>query len=209
MLVLMQALSQDKYLLARQLERLEDEQQQEVSELQAELEKLRRNLEKTKRRRGAWEREVSERVEQLSQENLRLAGEVRSKAEEERRLVSHRSDYTSELSTEKVAVAQHCQRIEELNKTITELHRTKTRLDEEISAVMKTIETLTTSASHSSKKEAALERKIKLQDNMIRELEKDCEKLQNYNLQVTASDINISFFYKLNFRPSVDLRKFL
>lgn len=194
MLVLMQALSQDKYLLARQLERLEDEQQQEVSELQAELEKLRRNLEKTKRRRGAWEREVSERVEQLSQENLRLAGEVRSKAEEERRLVSHRSDYTSELSTEKVAVAQHCQRIEELNKTITELHRTKTRLDEEISAVMKTIETLTTSASHSSKKEAALERKIKLQDNMIRELEKDCEKLQNYNLQVTASDISISFF---------------
>ena len=194
MLVLMQALSQDKYLLARQLERLEDEQQQEVSELQAELEKLRRNLEKTKRRRGAWEREVSERVEQLSQENLRLAGEVRSKAEEERRLVSHRSDYTSELSTEKVAVAQHCQRIEELNKTITELHRTKTRLDEEISAVMKTIETLTTSASHSSKKEAALERKIKLQDNMIRELEKDCEKLQNYNLQVTASDINIVFF---------------
>ena len=190
----MQALSQDKYLLARQLERLEDEQQQEVSELQAELEKLRRNLEKTKRRRGAWEREVSERVEQLSQENLRLAGEVRSKAEEERRLVSHRSDYTSELSTEKVAVAQHCQRIEELNKTITELHRTKTRLDEEISAVMKTIETLTTSASHSSKKEAALERKIKLQDNMIRELEKDCEKLQNYNLQVTASDISISFF---------------
>ena len=194
MLVLMQALSQDKYLLARQLERLEDEQQQEVSELQAELEKLRRNLEKTKRRRGAWEREVSERVEQLSQENLRLAGEVRSKAEEERRLVSHRSDYTSELSTEKVAVAQHCQRIEELNKTITELHRAKTRLDEEISAVMKTIETLTTSASHSSKKEAALERKIKLQDNMIRELEKDCEKLQNYNLQVTASDINIVFF---------------
>ena len=190
----MQALSQDKYLLARQLERLEDEQQQEVSELQAELEKLRRNLEKTKRRRGAWEREVSERVEQLSQENLRLAGEVRSKAEEERRLVSHRSDYTSELSTEKVAVAQHCQRIEELNKTITELHRAKTRLDEEISAVMKTIETLTTSASHSSKKEAALERKIKLQDNMIRELEKDCEKLQNYNLQVTASDISISFF---------------
>ena len=187
MLVLMQALSQDKYLLARQLERLEDEQQQEVSELQAELEKLRRNLEKTKRRRGAWEREVSERVEQLSQENLRLAGEVRSKAEEERRLVSHRSDYTSELSTEKVAVAQHCQRIEELNKTITELHRAKTRLDEEISAVMKTIETLTTSASHSSKKEAALERKIKLQDNMIRELERDNEKLQNYNLQVTLT----------------------
>ena len=209
MLVLMQALSQDKYLLARQLERLEDEQQQEVSELQAELEKLRRNLEKTKRRRGAWEREVSERVEQLSQENLRLAGEVRSKVEEERRLVSHRSDCTTELSSEKVAVAQHCQRIEELNKNITELHRAKSRLDEEISGVMKTIETLSTSASQSSKKEAALERKIKLQDNMIRELEKDCEKLQNYNLQVTASVISINFFYELNFRLSVDLRKFL
>ena len=32
MLMLVQALSQDKYLLTRQLERLEDEQQQEVAE---------------------------------------------------------------------------------------------------------------------------------------------------------------------------------
>ena len=52
--MLVQALSQDKYLLTRQLERLEDEQQQEVSELQAEIEKLRRTVEKQKRRRGAW-----------------------------------------------------------------------------------------------------------------------------------------------------------
>ena len=60
---------------------------------------------------------------------------------------------------------------------------------------MKTVESLTTSVSHSSKKEAALERKIKLQDNMIRDLERDCEKLQNYNHQVsvTASDIDIVF----------------
>ena len=193
--MLMQALSQEKYLLTRQLERLEDEQHQEVAELQAEIEKLRRNLEKQKRRRVGWDRDVSERVEELSQENLRLAGEVRTKAEEERKLVSHRSDFTTELSSEKVAVAEHCQRIEELNKTITDLHHAKSRLDEEISAVMKTVESLTTSVSHSSKKEAALERKIKLQDNMIRELERDCEKLQNYNHQVsvTASDIDIVF----------------
>ena len=191
----MQALSQEKYLLTRQLERLEDEQHQEVAELQAEIEKLRRNLEKQKRRRVGWDRDVSERVEELSQENLRLAGEVRTKAEEERKLVSHRSDFTSELSSEKVAVAEHCQRIEELNKTITDLHRAKSRLDEEISAVTKTMESLATSVSHSSKKEAALERKIKLQDNMIRDLERDCEKLQNYNHQVsvTASDIDIVF----------------
>ena len=193
--MLMQALSQEKYLLTRQLERLEDEQHQEVAELQAEIEKLRRNLEKQKRRRVGWDRDVSERVEELSQENLRLAGEVRTKAEEERKLVSHRSDFTTELSSEKVAVAEHCQRIEELNKTITDLHHAKSRLDEEISAVMKTVESLTTSVSHSSKKEAALERKIKLQDNMIRDLERDCEKLQNYNHQVsvTASDIDIVF----------------
>ena len=72
----MQALSQDKYLLTRQLERLEDEQQQEVAELQTEIEKLRRTLEKQKRRRGAWDRDISDQVEQLSQENLRLAQEV-------------------------------------------------------------------------------------------------------------------------------------
>ena len=157
-----------------------------MAELLAEIEKLKRNVEKGKRRRGAWDREVSDRVELLSQENLRLAQQVRAKVEEERRLVSFKSDATSELTLEKVNVREHCDRIEELNKTIMELHLAKSGLDDEISAVMKTMESLTSSVSHSSSKEKALARKIKLQDNMIRELEKDCEKLQNYNLQALS-----------------------
>ena len=74
-----------------------------MAELLAEIEKLKRNVEKGKRRRGAWDREVSDRVELLSQENLRLAQQVRAKVEEERRLVSFKSDATSELTLEKVS----------------------------------------------------------------------------------------------------------
>ena len=157
-----------------------------MAELQSEIERLKRTVEKGKRRRGAWEREVSERVEQLSQDNLRLASQVRNKVEEERRLVNYKSDFTSELTIEKVNVKEHCDKIEELNKTIMGLHLAKTGLDDEISAITKTMESLTSSVNHSTTKEKGLERKIKLQDNMIRELEKDCEKLQNYNLQVTG-----------------------
>jgi len=136
----LETLSQDKYLLTRQLERLEDEYQQEVAELQSEIERLKRTVEKGKRRRGAWDRDVSERVEQLSQDNLRLAGQVRNKVEEERRLVNFKSDFTSELTIEKVNVKEHCDKIEELNKTIMGLHLAKTGLDEEISAITKTME---------------------------------------------------------------------
>ena len=175
----------------------------------SEIEKLRRNVEKGKRRRGAWDREVSEQVELLSQENLRLAGQVRNKVEEERRLVSYKSDFNSELTIEKVNVKENCDKIEELNKTIMGLHLAKTGLDDEISAVMKTIETLSSSVRHSSTKEAGLERKVKLQDNMIRELEKDCEKLQNYNLQVTRADCKRHHDDKVSCRPTPDWRRFL
>ena len=168
------------------MERLEDEYHQEVLELQSEIERLKRSVEKGKRRRGAWDREVSERVDLLSQENIRLAHEVRNKVEKEKKLVSYKTDFNSELSIEEDNVKENCDRIEELNKTIMELHLAKAGFDKEISSVMKTIESLTSSVSHSCKKEKGLERKIKLQDNMIQELEKDCEKLQNDNLQVAG-----------------------
>ena len=53
---------------------------------QTEIEKLRRNVEKQRRRRGAWEREVGDQVDTLTQENMRLAGEVRRRTEQERRM---------------------------------------------------------------------------------------------------------------------------
>ena len=57
---------------------------------QAEIEKLRRNVEKQRRRRGAWEREVGDQVDTLTQENMRLAGEVRRRTEHERKMQASR-----------------------------------------------------------------------------------------------------------------------
>ena len=57
---------------------------------QTEIEKLRRNVEKQRRRRGAWEREVGDQVDTLTQENMRLAGEVRRRTEQERRMQARR-----------------------------------------------------------------------------------------------------------------------
>ena len=61
--------------------------------LQTEIEKLRRNVEKQRRRRGAWEREVGDQVDTLTQENMRLAGEVRRRTEQERRMQARTNDF--------------------------------------------------------------------------------------------------------------------
>ena len=195
--------------MSRQLERLEDEYQQEVTELQvtvrcltmwhlrkiyfqawfaklfqAEIEKLKRNVEKQRKKRGAWDRDISDRLEHLTQENLRLAQEVRKKGEDEKKLFSDVTGVNTELCEKSFNVQEHCDKIEQLNKNILEVNAAKKSLESEIETISKSVETLTCNVEHSSAREKALERKLQLQDHSLLELEKDCEKLRTNNLQV-------------------------
>ena len=145
---------------------------------------MKRTVERHRRKRSAWEREVSDQVDVLTQENMRLAQEVRRKGEEERKLVHVRSDVNSELSERQGNVQEHCDKIEQLNKDILEINSVKNGLEREIETLSKTVQSLTSSVNHSNAKEKALERKIKLQDHTLQELEKDCERMRSYNLQV-------------------------
>ena len=193
-------------MLCRQLERLEDECQQEVSELQVttdgdkiffamictniflqtEIEKLKRSVERQRKKRGAWDREVSDQVDQLTQENLQLAQEVRRRAQQEKELVSVRTDVNTELSERQTNVKEHCDKIEQLNENIIEVNSARQSLESEIETLQKSVQSLKTNVDHSSAKEKALERKLQLQDHSLLELEKDCEKLRTSNLQVTG-----------------------
>ena len=153
---------------------------------QAEIEKLRRNVEKQRRRRGAWEREMSEQVDSLTQENMRLAGEVRRRGEQERRMQHNKEDVNTELSVRQVNVQEHCDKIEELNKNVLEINVAKDALEAQIETLSKTVQGLNSSVNNTHAKERALERKIQLQDHSMHELERDCEKMRSYNLQVKS-----------------------
>ena len=141
-------------------------------------------MEKARRRRGAWEREVGEQVDTLTQDNQRLAAEVRRRADQERRLVTGRTEAVTELSARREHVAEHCTKIEELNTRIRELHSARASLETELESVARTVQSLGSSAQHSAAKEAALERRLQLQDSSLQELERDCEKMRSCNLQV-------------------------
>lgn len=152
--------------------------------LQTEIEKLRRNVEKQRRRRGAWEREISDKVDSLTQENMRLAGEVRRRGEHERRMQDNKEDVNTELSVRQVNVQEHCDKIEELNKNVLEINLAKDALEAQIETLSKTVQGLNSSVNSTQARERALERKIQLQDHSMHELERDCEKMRSYNLQV-------------------------
>ena len=86
-----------------------------------------------------------------------------------------------------VDVQEHCDKMEELNKKILEINVARSALESEIETLAKTVQGLNSSVKHSLAKERALERRLGLQDQSLRELERDCEKMRSYNLQVNSS----------------------
>ena len=93
-------------------------------------------------------------------------------------------DVNTELSVRQFNVQEHCDKIEELNKNVLEINIAKEALEAQIETLSKTVQGLNSSVSSTHAKERALERKIQLQDHSLRELERDCEKMRSYNLQV-------------------------
>ena len=85
-----------------------------------------------------------------------------------------------------VNVQEHCDKIEELNKNVLEINIAKEALEAQIETLSKTVQGLNSSVNSTQAKEKALERKIQLQDHSLHELERDCEKMRSYNLQVRS-----------------------
>ena len=95
-------------------------------------------------------------------------------------------DVNTELSVRQFNVQEHCDKIEELNKNVLEINIAKEALEAQIETLSKTVQGLNSSVSSTHAKERALERKIQLQDHSLHELERDCEKMRSYNLQVRS-----------------------
>ena len=79
---------------------------------------------------------------------------------------------------------EHCHKIEELNKNVLEINLAKDALEAQIETLSSTVQGLNSSVNITQARERALERKIQLQDHSMHELERDCEKMRSYNLQV-------------------------
>ena len=116
-----------------------------------------------------------------------VENEVRRRGEHERRMQDNKEDVNTELSVRQVNVQEHCDKIEELNKNVLEINLAKDALEAQIETLSKTVQGLNSSVNSTQARERALERKIQLQDHSMHELEKDCEKMRSYNLQVRQS----------------------
>ena len=96
----------------------------------------------------------------------------------------NKEDVNTELSVRQVNVQEHCDKIEELNKNVLEINLARDALEAQIETLSKTMQGLNSSVNSTQARERALERKIQLQDHSMHELERDCEKMRSYNLQV-------------------------
>ena len=177
----MQALEQDKYLLRRKLEKLDDEYQQEVLELQGDIHSVRKALEKQAKKNKNYERRSSETIRHLTEENQRLTLQVKQSRETEKLLVNNKLTVNNDFVVKNVNMQEHVNIMEELNKKISEIVLAKLALEKQTEDLIKEINCLTCSMEHSANKVRQMERKTSSQENTLRSYERDCEQLRSAN----------------------------
>jgi len=177
----LEVLEQEKYHLRRQLEVLEDEYQQQVLELQADIHSVKKALERQSRKGKIYDRQSSDTVRQLTEENQRLTMQVKKSGETEKKLVSHKISINTQFVVKKTNMQEHFNNMEELNKKISEIVLAKVTLEKQTEAMTKELNSMTRSVEHSANKIRQMERKTKGQENTLRNYEKDCEKLRSAN----------------------------
>eukprot|EP00092_Neocalanus_flemingeri_P002948 GFUD01003153.1.p1 GENE.GFUD01003153.1~~GFUD01003153.1.p1 ORF type:complete len:587 (+),score=243.74 GFUD01003153.1:263-2023(+) len=177
----LEVLEQEKYLLRRQLEVLEDEYQQQVQDLKADIHSVKRGLEKQARKRRNYDKQSSDTISQMTEENQRLTMQVKQSGEKEKKLVSHKISVNTQFVVKKTSMQEHFNNMEGLNKKISEIVLAKVTLEKQIIILKKEIDNMTCSVEHSANKIRQMERKTKTQENTLRNCEKDCEKLRSAN----------------------------
>jgi len=180
----LEVLEQEKYELRRQLEAVEEEYQLRLGELHTDISNLREALETHTTSQKQMEREKSQTVHDLTEENGRLAQELRDAAEKERDLREHIKKMRSQFSKRRNSMQEHFQHVESLRDEIDSVLSKKDELERQIQNLLSERESLTNSLELSSSAILQLERKHRDQESSIRKGEREMDELRNSNLHL-------------------------
>ena len=131
-LSLSQVLEQEKYQLRGKFELLEEEYQQQMVELLGDMNYIKRSIKEQAQRRKNFERQSSNTIQQLTEENQRLSAHVKRLGEREKHLVSHRQAINTEIFRKKTNMQEHFINMENLNKRISQILLEKVKLEKQI-----------------------------------------------------------------------------
>ena len=181
-----QVLEQEKYQLRRQLEVLEDEYQQEVSQLHDDINSVKKALERHSTKKKIADKRSSDMIDQLREKNQMMNLQVKKFGEKGKQLLIHKESVDTQIVVKMTNMQQHSKNIEGLNKKISEIVLAKVMLEKEINVLTNDIDSITQHVDISANKIRQMERKITNQGNTLKSSEKDCEKLRSSNQSLSS-----------------------
>lgn len=174
-------LEQEKYRLRQQLRLMEDEYEQRILELQSDIDTLKSKLADTDTNSRLQDRERSNLVAQLTEQNQRLTSELQASASREQELASRISQLRDQVTDKRITVQDHVTHLEILREEIDLVTNRKNDLEKKVHQLIAERENLSSALDDSADKMLMLEKHTREQDCQIRGSDREMSELRSNN----------------------------
>ncbi|CAB4058114.1 CCDC64 [Lepeophtheirus salmonis] len=188
-------LEQEKYRLKRQIEMMEDEYEQRMLELQSDLVNYKRSLEEVEGHHKSEEREKTELINQLKEQNQRLNMELQLSSQRQEDLENQLNSLKSQFHDKRLTMRDNVVYLESLKNEIELVTRRKDELEKQIAHLFRERESMSQTLEESTSKVLYMERQTREQHNLIRNSQRDINELtaNNQNLMERLECLNRSY----------------
>ncbi|TRY70489.1 hypothetical protein TCAL_10105 [Tigriopus californicus] len=192
---LFQQLEQDRYRLKLQIEVMEEEYEQRISDLQTDLNKIRAALQEAEHHHRTTERERSGLIGQLTEQNQRLTSELKEAGKREEELQKRLQELRSQVNDKRVTMQDHVNHLETLKDEINLVTQRKQNLEERISELVGERSILSGDLDETSERVLSLERQNREQDNQLRNNHRVMTELESKNQNLSERLESLSRSY--------------
>ena len=175
----MQQLKQEKFQLQNQLEVSEEEYIQKISDLQADIANLRKALSKNPSDNNKTH--SSQLVTDLTEQNQRLATQLRYSAENEKELREQINNLRQQFNNRKSSIQEHFDHADLLRKELYTVMEKKSELEKMLEIISEEKVMMKQSVEKSNYKISELNKNRKKQECVFLDKEKDAEELRVRN----------------------------
>ncbi|XP_071748640.1 BICD family-like cargo adapter 1 isoform X2 [Lepeophtheirus salmonis] len=174
---------------------MEDEYEQRMLELQSDLVNYKRSLEEVEGHHKSEEREKTELINQLKEQNQRLNMELQLSSQRQEDLENQLNSLKSQFHDKRLTMRDNVVYLESLKNEIELVTRRKDELEKQIAHLFRERESMSQTLEESTSKVLYMERQTREQHNLIRNSQRDINELtaNNQNLMERLECLNRSY----------------
>jgi len=198
-------LEQEKHRLKRELEVMEEEYEQRISDLQADLNQVRSKITEAEVSTRSTDRERQSIVTSLSDQNQRLTSELQAAGRREEELQNRLSELRNQVNDKRMSMQDHVLYLENLKEEVAFVTRRKNELEKRVEELIGEREQLNSTLEETSDKIVMLERHAREQDCQLQGSHREMSELRTNNQILSERLESISRSYSSSSPSSVQI----